>query len=78
MKTISVKLPEPLANWLAQKASVSGRSQSEIVREALEKEKKNPRRKKNWEDVIQGIGGGFAGPTDLSTNPKYMDGFGED
>ncbi|OFW15256.1 MAG: hypothetical protein A3H27_14605 [Acidobacteria bacterium RIFCSPLOWO2_02_FULL_59_13] len=37
MKTITVKFPEPLAAWLSRRARKLGRSQSDIVREALQR-----------------------------------------
>jgi len=36
MKTLSVKLPEPLEKWLTGEAKAARRSPSEIVREALQ------------------------------------------
>ena len=35
MKTISVKLPAPLAAWLTEEARELGRSKSALVRQAL-------------------------------------------
>ncbi len=36
MKTLSVKLPEPMAKWLTAEAKTTRRSRSALVREALE------------------------------------------
>lgn len=46
-------------------------SESDVNREPLQT--------KSLYDVLleRGILGGFDGPTDLSTNPKHMEGFGE-
>ena len=53
-----------------------GVSQSEVLREGIrlmkEKHESKPRRK------LIGVGMFSSGLTDLSTNPKYMEGFGRD
>jgi Arc/MetJ-type ribon-helix-helix transcriptional regulator len=76
MKTISVKLPEPMANWLARRAKETKRTRSSVVREALERERSGKERPKSCHDLLQDVCGSFDGPPDLSTNPKYMEGFG--
>ena len=35
MRTLTVKLPTPLAAWLSRRARELGRTQSDLVREAL-------------------------------------------
>jgi Arc/MetJ-type ribon-helix-helix transcriptional regulator len=77
MKTISVKLPEPVANWLARRAKETRRSRSAVVREALERERSQKDRPKSCRDLLADLEGSFDGPPDLSTNPKYMEGFGQ-
>src|SRR6266496_5504555 len=74
MKTISLKLPAPLANWLAKRANELGRSRSDMVRQALEEQRqgKNNRGEKSCAELMAEFGGFFRGPRDLSTNPKYM------
>jgi hypothetical protein len=76
MKTISLKLPEPLANWLTRRAKELGRSKSDIVRQALE-EQKPGKGALSCHDLMKDLCGSFSGPPDLSTNPKYMDDFGK-
>jgi len=77
MKTISLKIEPPLYAWLEKQAKKSGRSKSAIAREALEQS----RRKKSGpscHDLMQDACGSFrSGVKDLSTNKKYMKGFGE-
>ena len=79
MKAISIKLPDPLFHDLAQRAKTSASSQSEIIRSALAAylhSNAQPTtascadRAQRWTGMMQG-------PTDLSTNPKHLDGFGE-
>jgi hypothetical protein len=79
MKTISLKLPAPLANWLAKRANELGRSRSDLVRQALEEQRqgKNSRGEKSCAELMAEFGGFFRGPRDLSTNPKYMRDFGK-
>ena len=79
MKTISLKLPAPLANWLARRANELGRSRSDLVRQALEEQRqgKNSTGEKSCAELMAEFGGFFRGPRDLSTNPKYMRDFGK-
>ena len=79
MKTISLKLPAPLANWLAKRANELGRSRSDLVRQALEEQRegKNGRGEKSCAALLAEFGGFFRGPRNLSTNPKYMRDFGK-
>ena len=79
MKTISLKLPVPLANWLAKRAAELGRSRSDLVRQALEEQRqgKNSTGEKSCAELMAEFGGFFRGPRDLSTNPKYMRDFGK-
>jgi hypothetical protein len=78
MKTMSLKLTENLLRKLERMARERGQSKSEVVRTALDQ----------FLNGAQAIPPGSAleaaqpwvgcgeGPGDLSTNPKYMDGFG--
>jgi Arc/MetJ-type ribon-helix-helix transcriptional regulator len=79
MKTISLKLPAPLANWLAKRAHELGRSRSDLVRQALEEQRqgKNSKSEKSCAELMAEFSGFFQGPRDLSTNPKYMRDFGK-
>ena len=76
VKMLSVKLPKPLAGWLCRRAKELGRTQSDLVREALEQQRTGAG-KPTCHDLMQDLCGTFDGPPDLSTNPKYMDGFGK-
>jgi Arc/MetJ-type ribon-helix-helix transcriptional regulator len=79
MKTISLKLPAPLANWLAKRAHELGRSRSDLIRQALEEQRqgKNSKSEKSCAELMAEFSGFFQGPRDLSTNPKYMRDFGK-
>ena len=81
MKTISLKLPAPLANWLAKRANELGRSRSDLVRQALEliisdaAPKSKPSLYDLSRDLFENLG--RKGPRDLSTNRKHLDDFGQ-
>jgi Arc/MetJ-type ribon-helix-helix transcriptional regulator len=79
MKAISIKLPDPLFHDLAQSAKANSSTQSEIIRTALTaylRSETQPStascadRASRWIGLIEG-------PEDLSTNTKYLKGFGE-
>ena len=76
MKTITVKLPEPLAAWLSRRARELGRTQSDIVREALQRSGDGTSGV-SCHDLFADVCGVIDGPRDLSTHPKHLAGFGE-
>jgi metal-responsive CopG/Arc/MetJ family transcriptional regulator len=76
MKILSLKLPPGLSVKLERAARQRGKSKSEVVRAALEQFLKAERPMSALELAGDLVGGG-EGPGDLSTNPKYMEGFGE-
>lgn len=76
MKTITVKLPEPLAAWLSRRARELGRPQSDLVREALQRSRERGNGV-SCHDLFADLCGVVDGPKDLSTNPKHLAGFGE-
>ena len=80
MKTLSVKLPEALAQWLQGEAKLTRRSRSALVREALESSRHGrgrTTRKRSLADALLAHGGPFKGPGDLNSNPKYFQDFGK-
>jgi predicted DNA-binding protein len=76
MKTLSLKLPVHLSVKLERAAKQRGQSKSEIVRSALEQFLKGERPMSALE-LAGDLVGCAAGPADLSTNPKYMEGYGK-
>jgi metal-responsive CopG/Arc/MetJ family transcriptional regulator len=76
MKTLSLKLPAGLSVKLDRTAKNSGLSKSEVVRAALEQflQKEHPL---SALELAGDLVGRVKGPGDLSTNPKYIKGFGE-
>jgi Arc/MetJ-type ribon-helix-helix transcriptional regulator len=79
MKTLSIKIPEPLAQWLTEESERRRRSRSAIVREALEKRRDGSHRAKmtSMAEALRDLKGSLRGPRDLSTNPNHFDGFGQ-
>jgi Ribbon-helix-helix protein, copG family len=80
MKTVSFKLPATLNVQLERAAKKRGQHKSEIVRTALELylngTPTEPRAASALELAGDLVGRG-KGPGDLSTNRKYMEGFGK-
>ena len=77
MTTISLKLPAELEARLKRAARAQGVSKSRLIREALEAHLANGKQRPTCMDLAADLVGRLAGPKDLSTNPKYMKGFGE-
>jgi Arc/MetJ-type ribon-helix-helix transcriptional regulator len=79
MKTISLKLPENLDMKLGRIARQRKQSKSEIVREALEQFLNGGRRSGavTVAELAGDLLGSAEGPSDLATNPKYMEGYGK-
>lgn len=75
MKTITVKVPEELENQLVAAARAHGLSRSEAIRAAIVQ----------WSqghvvtagELATDLCGCFDGPEDLSTNPLYLQGYGQ-
>ena len=79
MKTISLKLADDLLGKLERTARQRGQTKSAVVRAALE-QYLNGERPIPPGSALEAAGpwiGCAEGPGDLSTNPKYMEGFGE-
>jgi predicted transcriptional regulator len=80
MKTISLKLPPALRRKLEHAARGRGQTKSQIVRTALEQYLNGEATTQRPLSALELAGdavGCVEGPGDLSTNPKYMEGFGE-
>ena len=79
MATISLKLPDALDDKLAAAAASTGSTKSAVAREALEAYMSDaiPKKELSFLDLAGDLLGSCEGSADLSTNPKYMEGFGE-
>ena len=93
MSILTVELPSALAARLEAAARAVPEEKARLVRVALEKLLEERERGGNhgqpldlypfpdgqtFGDVTKDVCGKYEGPGDLSTNPKYMEGFGED
>lgn len=77
---ITIRIPQKLGRQLKKRADLKGQTESEVVREALESYLKQNSGQSAY-DIAKRLGiiGSLkGGPKDLSTNPKYFEGFGED
>ena len=80
MYTISLRVDNELKEAIAEYSSINNMNQSDLIRIALSdylKEQKNPKKKGRMAQLAGNIIGSESSPRDLSTNPKYMEGFGE-
>ena len=75
MRTVSFKLPEHLDDALSDLARRRNSSRSALVREALESLATSGRR--SVTAAVDGLVAPLDGPTDLSTNPKHLVGYGK-
>jgi predicted transcriptional regulator len=81
MTTVSLKLPEELNAKLEALARGRGVTKSSLMRAAIEelvsdKPSNGKRKRLNAYEAGRHIWGSVDGPGDLSTNPKYMEGYG--
>ena len=79
MTTLSLKLPQAVADRLAAEARAHQKSKSSLVREFIERGLTGAKgkRRPSFYELAKDKCGVFDGPRDLSTNPKYMEGYGE-
>jgi predicted transcriptional regulator len=80
-RRLSIRLSEELDKQLVSVARQTGQTESDIVRSALEDYCQKHSAKPSAYDLFKAAGliGCAKGlPSDLSTNPKYMEGFGRD
>lgn len=78
MTTISLKLPESVAERLTDEARVRQTPKSALVREFIERGLNGDRPNENpsFHALAKDRAARFRGPRDLATNPKHMEGFG--
>jgi metal-responsive CopG/Arc/MetJ family transcriptional regulator len=78
MKTVTLKIPEMLATMLKTVSSERGLSKSEIIRRALINYfSKDENKAGSFLDLTKDMAGSIEGPPDLSTNRKYLEGYGQ-
>ncbi len=81
MKTITLKVSEEIDERVRYEAQRQGISKSSLVREALASylaEPSNSSEPSVYDRIKDLLDSDGEGPSDLSTNPKYMEDFGTD
>ena len=80
MKTLSLKLPEPLDAKLTAAAKQRGTNKSVLIRDAIETylSHSNEPLENSFLDLAKEFIGCVEGPKDLSFNKEYMKGYGRD
>ena len=81
MERINVRVESQLKQQLEREAQAPGVSPSAIVRQLLEERYRQPPPSENCHQLAQRLGilGSVPGlPSDLSTNPDFLEGFGRD
>jgi hypothetical protein len=76
---LTLRLPEPLRSGMETLSEVTGRTESDLAREAIEEYLRRHATLPTCFDLASQaglIGCVTSGKTDLSTNPKHMRGFG--
>lgn len=77
---LSLRLPEPLRKGLEAPVESTGRTESDLAREAIEEYLLRNAKLPSCYDLAEEaglIGCVDSGQRDLSTNPKHMKGFGQ-
>ncbi|HLG96431.1 MAG TPA: CopG family transcriptional regulator [Bryobacteraceae bacterium] len=77
---VTVRLSAELRNRLREEARRTGRRESDLIRDAVDKHLKKKRERSSYEVFKRAglIGCIKDGPSDLATNKKYFEGFGKD
>lgn len=78
MTTLSLKLPEPVAERLAAEARARQKTKSVLVREFIEHGLSGAATKArpSFHALAKDKAGRFHGPSDLASNPTHLTGFG--
>ena len=79
MKITSIKIDEDLENKIAYLSKKKGVSKSMLIREAIAEYllKSELKAESSFSALAKDLSGSLEGPSDLSTNPKYLSGFGK-
>jgi predicted DNA-binding protein len=79
-KRVTVRFPAALQARLERRAKLSGKTESEVVREAVEahvSENVRPKSALQLAKQLELVGCVKDAPADLSANPKYFEDFGK-
>ena len=76
MTTLICSIPEKLDAHLERMAHQAKVPKGKFVRKALEQAVRKPRANGAAFKLVSDLCGSLSGPSDLATNPKYLEGFG--
>lgn len=78
MQSMSVHLPDPLVDRVVARAQEQGISLDELVEQALDTFLQvQQHSNESFQSKAMKYAGCLEGPADLSSNPAYLEGFGE-
>ena len=76
MTTLICSIPEKLDARLETLAKQARVPKDKFVRKALERAVRAPRTNGTAFSLVRELSGSLSGPSDLATNPKYLEGLG--
>jgi hypothetical protein len=76
MTTLICSIPEKLDASLERLAQEAKLPKEKFVRKTLEQAVRKPRARGNAFDLVSNLCGSLSGPSDLATNPRYLEGLG--
>jgi hypothetical protein len=76
MTTLVCNIPEKLDARLERSAREAKLPKDKFVRKALEQAVREPRAHGTAFSLVKKLRGSLSGPSDLATNPKYLEGLG--
>jgi len=76
MTTLICSIPEKLDARLERLAHEAKLPKGKFVRKALEQAVRKPRANGAAYKLVRNLCGSLSGPSDLATNPKYLEGLG--
>jgi len=76
MTTLICSIPEKLDASLERLAQQANVPKGKFVRKALEQAVLKPRTSGSAFNLVSNLCGSLSGPSDLATNPKYLEGLG--
>jgi hypothetical protein len=76
MTTLTCSIPEKLDARLERLALQAKVPKHKIVRKALEQATRKPHANGTAFNLVKNLCGSLSGPSDLATNPRYLEGLG--
>jgi len=77
MTTLTCKIPDELDARLEALARQAKLPKGKVVRKVLERAVPKLSRNGTAFNLVAGLCGSLSGPSDLATNPRYLEGLGE-